>query len=295
MSVERMFDKLDEKISSLIRSLGLIITILFGSIALLINFKIENILIKVSILGLIGIFVSNIIFTLALYISTKKDEFVYNIPLYEQLLKINRGLVKETNKELIVLINQYEMIKRKLPSLEEFYIELFIKYNVQKDTDGYYRLNLKNLEDFKSGLSIFIEIFNKIRKYFNVNINEIVSEIKSDKESDNLNSYFVEFAKFLGLVRTYHTDLSNFEGLQLFNDNEFVFNLLDIPFSLFTDFVNHLRFNSISAYNKINKDKLTKIKEYGFNIKIAYGIFGLGIILSSVMIFYALILFFFFN
>ncbi len=292
MSVERMFDKLDEKISSLIRSLGLIITILFGSIALLINFKIENIIIKVSILGLIGIFVLDIIFTLALYISTKKDEFVYSILMYEQLLKINRGFIKETTKALAILIREFAIINRKLPSkdVSNCYIEEFIGRGVQKSDDGYYELRIKNLEDFRSGISLFFGILGRIKEL-------IEYVIKGEKEVNNINemSYLAEFYGFMRLIRTYHTDLSNFEGLKLPSNNELIFDVFDTPHRLFVKLVNPFRFNTISTYNKINKDKLTKMKEYGLNIKLAYGIFGLGIILSSVMIFYALILFFFFN
>ena len=146
MSIERMFDKLDEKISSLIRSLGLIITLLFGSMAFLINYSmLEYICSKICILGLITIFFGDIIYALYLYVGTKNDEFIHNLQLYEQLLIINNNFMNDFHEILDKLMKDYAIIDKRLPSKKVsgcFSVE-YLRFGVKKSEDGKFRFEIK--------------------------------------------------------------------------------------------------------------------------------------------------------
>jgi len=80
-----MFDKLDDKLSSLIRNLGLIITLLFGIVTYVSNFKF-NVIMSNMIVFLIILFAINIVMTFITYLitSSEKENFLYELENYRQ-------------------------------------------------------------------------------------------------------------------------------------------------------------------------------------------------------------------
>ncbi len=109
MKIERMFDKLDDKISSLLRSIGIVITLLFGIFTLILNYYPFNIIINYMILLLLALFLVNTIYTLYLYVfeSANKDEFIEKLDSHNQVSKLTRKLYQKITQKLDIASDHY--------------------------------------------------------------------------------------------------------------------------------------------------------------------------------------------
>lgn len=141
MSIENIFNKLDEKISYLIRNLGFIITILFGFSAIIYNiFGLTPIIIFFTII-LVSLFLFDLIYALYIYIgySSKVHDFIYELMQYEEFLRLSRTItLSKYSIDIIEKIYQEQLEwvsginNRVLGKFESFGYQLFFIFTNKK-------------------------------------------------------------------------------------------------------------------------------------------------------------------
>lgn len=280
MSIEKTFDKLDEKISSLLRSMGIIITLLFGAITVVLNYFSFNLIFSCFFLIIIQIFIANIIFTLYLYIvtSTEKDDFVEEFKKYNQLLKIFTDL----HSELFPILS----------SLEKYYDDIFNNLNddakeVIKQTNNSLLSNitvnigdtetnfvLRSVSSIYHPLEFFRKIFEEIGKTFILKKN-----LKSKKILNKIESLKV-------IINRYLAELNKYKDV-IFNRRKLPQKLFSYkPIDLFFIFLENCRYLLNSNYSDLDYFKDEIKLAYSNKIKIAYSIYGISIIVSFLFIFF---------
>ncbi len=298
MSIEKAFDKLDEKVSSLLRSMGLIITLLLGIIALVFNFLTFNIVIGLILLSLLIIFIANVIYTLYLYIftSTKKDEFVSKFNSYNQLLKI----FNELNLKVKPLIDDISNIFRKYPELYE---------NLVKDTADYMKklketIYIKELEEVKPENKTEFEIFKSYKFTFKLkNVETMILNLNyfrsiylaigsrlyyydEDKsESEGLN----KISQIIENIDIYSSELIYYSEIEFKHSELKKQKFSEIPSFVLSEFLDCFRIILNQNYREMNILKGEEKKTYGRKIKIAYSTYAISIIISCIILFFIII------
>jgi len=271
MSKELIFNKLDEKISSLVRSLGLIITILFGLLSIAFNFfELNWIVIIVTILLLI-LFLTDVIYVLKIYIynSPENYDMIEKIKDYEILVQISRELwhfVVFHNPDISI---NYDNLKN--------YDILIMKYQeiLQKNIDFSEKESSKKVVEYQIGnIKDLLPILRNL-----INIIKIIRKNLSVEETKgNLVNYHENLIKFYDSIEKY-------EFFEFDEHYTFTYALDDNPFDKISEYINQV-------YVKLANTLFGKIKilnneknKYENQIRKCYILFGLIILLSIGSIF----------
>ena len=107
--IEKRYEKAEVKISALIRSLGIIITLLFGVLTIIYNYLTLSLFYFILIAILMGIFAINFCYSIIIYVfSSFRDVSEFsNLELYDHLL--NR--VKDVKVNLEGYFKYFEKLK----------------------------------------------------------------------------------------------------------------------------------------------------------------------------------------
>lgn len=277
MKIERVFDKLDDKISSLLRSMGIIITLLFGIFTLILNYYSFNIIIIYMILLLLVLFLVNTIYTLYLYVfeSANKDKFIENLDSHDQISKSTRKFYQKITQKLDIAGNYYfqaqDSSNFNISEINGIAKESFKRFMIINDDDEIIDIKFKSIKEFREYLLGFIEAFILINSY----ISDIVTIVNPDyREMNNL----------IEMMKLYENDLSRYENLQLELDYTRTLATSNIYFA-FENCLLHFRTGIDVAYTKISGEKKEKRKSYENKIKISYFIFSIIIILACISFF----------
>lgn len=304
MSIERTFDKLDEKISYLIRNLGLIITILFGFSAIIYNIFGLNLVALSVMIALFSLFLGNIIYSLHIYINKSSDiqKSVNENQLYEEFLSLCGDLTLRSSYHVRNIIKIYDELRVARRSeegslnLNERVEERLNFWKIDKDEQANYKLAVEDIIDYQKRLRFFIDIFAVMlielqKKEISMrddHINTLEQRekmIQEKKKKEDIISDFIES------LRDFHSKIPRFHRIQLANNFYLTFNLNfggNIIYK-FEDFMNGF-YNLVDKRHLENLRKLNdKNEEYEKRIKRCYKLYGFTIGLSIIILLIILI------
>ena len=290
MSIERMFDKLDEKISSLIRSIGVIITLLFGFIALVINYFSFNFIIISIVLVLLIIFSSNIVYTIYVYIycSSENDKFINKIASYKGVIK----LTNQSYHELFAELNDLSFRYNDILSQELLDISLLLdnlgdpfeqKFERSNENSNKYEIEIKKIKEFNKFFRATHEFFEKIDDGLDILI--AVSNHINENNKNFIKTFREIYIVCSENIIKYGLRLEKYEDLEVDYTFKVSIKIDDNPFEDCQDNIRIFRYALDDTYNVISYEKDEKRKTYDKKIKISYGIFGFGIIFSCICLF----------
>lgn len=298
MSVEKIFDKLDEKISSLLRNLGLIITVLFGFTAIIYNIFGLNLMVIIIMIILFSCFLGNFIYSLNIYIikSSKIHDFLYKIQLYEEIKELCGDIFF---KSLYHLLN-----------IREIYIKIIKTSNTQegilnlidrvKDRFEYWKcydseteeckLETTNIADHQKVIRLFIEIFLAIK----IAIKERPIEVQvvlfkrglkeKEKKEQEKDRNIMIVQEFVEKLQDYISKIAKFRDMKLIKNIGVYFDLEGTVITPFMDYLNGfykiIEETYLENLREIDKEKI----KYQKSISKCYILYGITIS-SSVIIF----------
>ena len=297
MSIEKVFDKLDEKVSSLLRSMGLIITLLLGIIALVFNFFTFNIVIGLILLSLLVLFIVNVICTLYLYIfsSTKNDEFVSKFNSYNQLLKLFNELNLNLKPRIDYINHLYNEYQKNNENVEEntagymrmltetIYIKESEEENPENNTEfeifkNYkFTFKLKNIEYMILTLNYFRSIYFEIGKN--------IFKINEFTDSEELN----KISQIIEIIDNYSSELLYYSEIEFKHNELRRQKFSEAPSFSLSEFLDHFRFILNQNYREMNILKGIIKKNYGRKIKFVYLMYAISIIISCVLFLFIII------
>ena len=283
MSIERVFDKLDEKASSLIRSIGIIITLLFGFLALIFNYLHFTLIMAFIFLILAILFLINIIYTMYIYVfaSSKTHDYVNMISSNYRVLKSIQNFYIEIIHDLEMSISYYYSLVLNKNREENFIIELKNEINknlrIKQNNNIKYQLRLSNVGE----INYYLERFKVIFKVVSTKI-----PFSNDKSTENEGKDFnLRINNLIEAINRFFNDIVNYFDLVLMvksiayggiiSDN--IFSLFRFLIEEFRDIIDGTYRHNILLKN-VEKDR------YEIKIKISYSIFGLCLIISCFLL-----------
>ncbi|MFX1257273.1 MAG: hypothetical protein ACFFAN_05415 [Promethearchaeota archaeon] len=274
MSIERMFDKLDEKVASLMRSLGLIIALFSGFITLILNYFPLNFFIGLGIILLLVSFLFNIGYTLYLYVitSSNKDDYLYKLDSYRQLIKINQNLHDNIIQDLEYFKSTYEESKDKFLVTQVNKDILEEKYKFELNEENIYHFKTGTVKQFKRNIQAIVDVVN----YINVGLEDLLTGEKRRQFTKKLGDY-------REIIIRYLANLYDYEKLEIAPPTVKIGILSDeIPVVSLISLLQKFRILVEVAYTRNKIKKYDQKKAYENKIKFSYGLFVFNIIISCI-------------
>ncbi len=298
MTYQKIFDKLDEKISSLIRSLGLIIALLFGVLTL--NPILINIMIIITgfiiILGLIVLALITYI-----YSGSNNQDSIRKIDLISEALEEFSSYRKDFNETSYKLVDFFNYLKENHNMkgyLERFFtskLEGVIRGSASNLADsnkkGSFGLDFQNSNEFQNQ---FTNLLNLYKEFYNVlrespDTRRVFSSQIADPRLleifKTMSEIIKTFSDFIQRGSEYNIELNRYEEIKFekkITTKEGIacrsINVLDNPIINFEYYLESFKNNLTATFRIFRRDIIKKKKRYDFLIKTNYSIFGLILI-----------------
>lgn len=292
MSVEKILDKLDEKISYLIRNLGLIITVLFGFTAIIYNVFGLNLMLIIIMIILFSFFLGNIIYSLHIYINKSSNlyDFIYELQLYEELLKLLENIRFQSSSHILNIREIYSKLI-KTSNTQKGGLKLIYRVKDRFEYWKFYdnekeecKLLTKNIAEHQKILRLFIEIFSVIQLIIKDKPVEVQglfkgSKIEKEKKEQERDRKIKIVQEYMDKLQDYNSKLSKFRDIKLIDRFSMSFSLNGNIIFIFVDYLNAF-YKIVEATYLENLREIDKKKEkYKKSIRKCYIFYGITIFL----------------
>ena len=306
MSIEKRTDKLDLKLSSLIRNMGLVTTLTFGLLALIINYSLINWFISLILVGLLLSYFINIIYILIIFTfsSSRKDRFIYELNTLKQLNEIVSEMYNEYRRNFISLGSDFESeeiflaleyTRTKMEDLKNAFRELLVTINAELPQDGelpYYKIKSRNIADLSDKLQAIIAfIYNHVLlehgSYLGQESEEIMRKEQKQAISFINNSYL-----FYEIVTQFCLDLNYYSELEISELD--IANLMFLnPYYTCNYLIDYSKQSIYKKFIEISSKKNEIINSYSKNIRRPYYLYIFSfVVLCILMLYFAISIFF---
>ena len=272
MPIGRTFDKLDEKLSSLIRSLGIITSLLFGIITITFNYLYFDWIVIITMFLLFSSFFANILYSIYIYafVSNKNYRVIHGHELLLQLSKMTNDFYRAINDDLNFLKELYW--NRKDEKIEKHINEILDQLKINFNENNRYNIVFSSITDIHNYVEYFTALFETLHLFL----------IKKNDDFSNKSFYFID------KVRRFQNELNNYISIRFFITHSVEWSLNMNPYFMFEIFFQRVSMFIGDSIFKHNYNISSKQLDYERKIKRCYKIFGLSLCICMFLFFYIL-------